>query len=355
MRIAAAVIAICWSLLGASGVRAEGGAVLGLAAPLSGANAPLGLQMAAGFNAARGDAAFEIVDDACTAEAGRAAAEGLAARNVSIVVGFLCTEAIEAAMPVLAKAGIPVITAGVRTDSLTDNRDRTGWPVWRIAPRADAEAAAVATILSERWREAFFAIVDDGTIYGRELAETFRIEAESRGLKPVFVDTYRPQLDNQIGLAGRLKRAGATTVFVGGERDDAAILARDAAGLGMTIEVAGGEALRASGDVPIPDGVLMIALPDWPALATPGTVEAYRTAGVEPEGYVLPTHAATEIARQAIAAARDAEVPLATVLTGRTFRTVIGAIRFDQNGDLADNPYRLFRSDSGSFVPVAAP
>ncbi len=55
----------------------------------------------------------------------------------------------------------------------------------------------------------------------------------------MLVDTYRPQLENQIGLAGRLRRAGADAVFVGGERDDAAILARDAAGLGMTIECRG--------------------------------------------------------------------------------------------------------------------
>ena len=58
---------------------------------------------------------------------------------MSVVVGFLCTEAIEAAMPILKDAGIPVITVGVRTDSLTDRKVKTGWPVFRLAPRADAE------------------------------------------------------------------------------------------------------------------------------------------------------------------------------------------------------------------------
>ncbi len=49
-----------------------------------------------------------------------------------------------------------------------------------MAPRADAEATAISAILPERWRENFFAIVDDGTIYGRELAEAFRLEAEAK-------------------------------------------------------------------------------------------------------------------------------------------------------------------------------
>ena len=73
-----------------------------------------------------------------------------------------------------------------------------------------------------------FAIIDDGTIYGRELAESFALAAEQAGLKPVFVDTFRPQLDNQIGLVGRLSKAGATHVFAGGDRDDIAIMGRDA-------------------------------------------------------------------------------------------------------------------------------
>ena len=97
-----------------------------------------------------------------------------------------------------------------------------------------------------------FAIVDDGTIYGRELAETFRAAAEQAALKPVFVDTFRPQLDNQIGLVGRLQKAGATHVFVGGDRDDIAIMGRDAAQLDAGIVFAGGETLRAPpGDVPL--------------------------------------------------------------------------------------------------------
>ncbi len=78
-------------------------------------------------------------------------------------------------------------------------------------------------------------------------------------------------------------------------------------------------------------------------------------AGVEPEGYVLPTQAATEVARQALAASKNADVPVATVLAGRTFRTVLGAVRFDAKGDLSESPYRLFRSEGGNFVPVTSP
>ncbi|TIO52592.1 MAG: ABC transporter substrate-binding protein, partial [Mesorhizobium sp.] len=136
---------------------------------------------------------------------------------------------------ILKDANIPVIAIGVRTESLTDRRAKTGWPVYRLGPRGDDERNAVATILTRLWQNELFAVIDDGTIYGREIAETFRAAAEQAALKPVFVDTFRPQLDNQIGLIGRLKKAGATKVFAGGDGDDIAIMGRDAASLNAGI------------------------------------------------------------------------------------------------------------------------
>ena len=112
------------------------------------------------------------------------------------------------------------------------------------------------------WRGKNFAIIDDGTIHARELAESLRIAAEARGLKPVFVDTFRPALENQLALVNRLKKSGATHVFVGGDRSDIAILARDAAARKVPLTIAGGETLSAApDDVPLADSVLMIGMP----------------------------------------------------------------------------------------------
>ena len=49
--------------------------------------------------------------------------------------------------------------------------------------------------------------------------------------------------------------------------------------------------------------------------------------------------------------------PLAEKIAGRDFATVLGTVRFDAQGDLAQNPYRAFRFDGSGFVPIegAAP
>jgi branched-chain amino acid transport system substrate-binding protein len=344
--------ACCLLLAGGSGAQAL---TVGVAAPLSGPSEPLGRQVSQGVGIAAKSLGVEIMtaDDACTAEGGAAAARGFADAKVGVVVGFLCTEAIEAALPILKSAGIPVITVGVRTESLTDRRARTGWPVWRLAPRGDDERKAAAALLTKLWRDDLFAVVDDGTIYGRELAETVRNAAEQAALKPVFIDTYRPDGDNQIGLVGRLKRAGATHAFVGGDGDDVAIMGRDAGQLDAGITFAGGEALRAAPmDVPYAQGTLMIAMPEWADEADGKTLDDFSAAKIVPEGYALPAYAAIEIAWSAAARAAKDGRPIGEELTGQDFVTAIGPVRFDAKGDLEKNPYRLFRYDGGRFVPL---
>jgi len=283
-------------------------------------------------------------------DAGRAVAQFVA--EVVVVVGFLCTEAIEAALPILKDAGIPVIAVGVRKESLTDQREKTGWPIFRLGPRGDDERNAAAAILTRLWRDDLFAIIDDGTIYGRELAETVRAVAEQAALKPVFVDTFRPQMDNQIGLVGRLRKAGATRVFAGGDGADIAIMGRDAAELGADITFAGGEALRAPLDVPFAAGTLMIAQPEWSEVADKPVLDAFAAANILPEGYALPAYAGVQIGAAASAEAQKDGTPPAQALNGRDFPTAIGTVRFDQKGDLSQNPYRAFRFDGRRFAPL---
>jgi branched-chain amino acid transport system substrate-binding protein len=355
MHQSAAVIAsACCLLLAGNGVAQA--LTIGVSAPLSGPNERLGRQVAegAGIAAKTLGVATRTADDACSAEGGAAAARGFADAKVDVVVGFLCSEAIEAALPILKDAGIPVVTVGVRAESLTDRREKTGWPVWRLGPRGDDERNAAASLIVKLWRDDLFAIVDDGTIYGRELAETVRNAAEKAALKPVFIDTYRPDSDNQIGLVGRLKRAGATHVFAGGDGDDLAVMGRDAAKLDAGITFAGGEALRAaSGDVAYADGTLMVAMPEWADIADKRALDAFAAEKVVPEGYALPAYAAVEVARAVSDAAAKDGKPIAGELTGKDFATAIGPVRFDAKGDLSENPYRLFRFEDGSFTPLA--
>lgn len=313
-----------------------------------------GARMAAG-RLASPSVRLTVADDECSASGGANAARELVAARVQVVIGFLCGEAIEAALPILTQAGIPAITVGVRTDSLTDQRNRTGWRVYRLGPRADSEREAAGRLLARLWQRELFAIVDDGTIYGRELSESVRAAVEQAGLSPVFVDTFRPQLDNQIGLVGRLVRAGATHVFVGGDSDDVAVIGRDAAELEANLIIAAGETLRYGGEQPLAAGTLMVAPADWSGMVSPEVAKAFADRKILAQGYVLPAYAAVEIAHKALGEQGDSADPLEANLSGRDFQTAIGPVRFDQKGDLVENPYRIFRYDGAEFSEVPVP
>jgi branched-chain amino acid transport system substrate-binding protein len=289
---------------------------IGVIAPLSGSFARLGAQLVDGATIAvaanKNGQPISIIaaDDKCDAAGGTAAAKQMVQANVMIVVGFLCAESLEAALPILSQKGIPVITPGVRSQTLTELRADQPYPVFRVAPSDHNEANETGDILTELWHSTPFAIIDDGTIFGRELASGVRARLEEKGLKPVFTDTYRPGLDNQNALVGRLKRAGATQVFVGGERDDVAAIGRSAHNAKNAIELA----------------------------------------GKVPEGYTVPAYAAAEAAIQVLTAAQSQAGSLTELLHKNVFETALGSVQFDARGERIADTYRLQKYDGSQFV-----
>jgi branched-chain amino acid transport system substrate-binding protein len=307
---------------------------IGISAPLSGPFAILGRQVADGASAAQAQFGADkirlvIADDRCGADGGKEAAAQLAAAKVSAVIGYLCTTALQSALPVFRDGKVPVMTLGARPVKVLEDARKNGDTLFRLGPDSGAEETALAELLLPLWRGTNFAIIDDGTIHARELAESLRLAAGARGLKPVFADTFRPALDNQLALVNRLKKSGATHVFVGGDRSDIAIMARDAAARGVPLTIAGGETLNAAPDeVPLADNVLMIGIPQPPA-----------TAG---EGYFSSANAAVEILMNTAARAE--------AIGSGTHKTILGGISFDKKGGQSGNPYRLLVSKSGGFA-----
>ncbi len=178
--------------------------------------------------------------------AARAIADALVNAKVQVAIGFLCSETLEGALPKLKDANIPAITVSVRARILMEDALKNGWPLFRLAPPDGAEAARIIEVILRDWAAAPIALIEDGTIHGRELTEAVRNALEEKGLKPVFTDTYRPGQEQQIALVRRLKRAGATKVFIGGDRTDVAVIARDAAAEKIPLDILGGDAMRAA-------------------------------------------------------------------------------------------------------------
>ncbi|MDQ0453782.1 branched-chain amino acid ABC transporter substrate-binding protein [Rhizobium paknamense] len=333
-------------LFGAS--RAEA-LTLGVVAPKDGPYALLGQQIRAGAEAAAAatGAKLTLVDESCAAGSGGGIADALLAAKVEAAIGFLCSETLEGAAPKLGAAGLPALTLSVRWPTIMEDALKKGWPLYRLAPSNKAEGEKLADIILTQWAGSAFALIDDGTIHGRELVDGLRATLEPRGLKPVFTDTYRPNQENQIALVRRLQKTGATHVFIGGDRSDVAIIARDAASENIPLTLLAGDAMKAvDKPVPLANGVLAVITPDYADTpAAKAAAEAIRQKGVEPDGYALPAYAAVQF----LSAASAQGQRLAETIPATSLDTVIGKIAFSRDHEWAENPYRLMEWRDGAF------
>ncbi len=352
------LLPVLFLLTAAAPALAEGPKIA-LVAPQTGPFAILGNQMrdGAGLAAKKLGLELALIEESCEPGSGPAIARQVQESGSKAAIGFLCSESLDGALPLLKDAGIPAVTLSVRWKGVMEDALKNGWPLYRMAPSTDDEAERLTEVILRDWSGTAFALIEDGTIHGRELTETIRNALEERGLKPVFTDTFRPGQEQQVALVRRLKKAGATHVFVGGDRNDVAIIARDAAAESAALTLMGGEAMHAA-DTPVPlaDGVLAVTLPDYAALPTAeAVVDELKAAGIEPEGYVLPGHAALTAVAEAAGAAGALSLPLAQALGEAHFDTAIGPIAFDEQHELTDNPYRLQEWRQGAFVAPPAP
>lgn len=327
---------------------------IGIAAPLSGSFTPLGNQLVEGARvaAAAKHAELVVADDRCDAEGGKAAAETFLKEKVTIATGFLCSEALEAALPILQERDIPVITSGISDPTLTEKRASIPFAVFRLTTGLDKETRATGSFLGSLWRAQPFAVIDDGTIEGRERAGQVLAHLKDQQLQPVFTDTYRPGLENQNALVARLRRAGATHVYVGGERDDIAAIGKSAAALKYPLVIAGGSVLNAApGAQPLSTETLMIAPLKPQDLATAkSAVDAITQAGKLAEAYSVTGFATIELAASALNKAAEQKQPLMDILRDSSFETALGTIKFDGNGMRSDNPNRLQRYNGQHFI-----
>ncbi|MBB4953475.1 branched-chain amino acid transport system substrate-binding protein [Agrobacterium vitis] len=324
---------------------------IGLVAPQNGPYALLGQQMRNGALAAA-DAtgnSLTIIDESCTADSGAAIADKLIAAKVDSAIGFLCSESLEGGLAKLAASNIPVLTLSVRWPTIMEDALKQHWPFYRMAPSSKAESSKIVDVMISQWAGFAFALVDDGTIRGRELVDAIRAPLEGRGMKAVFTDTYRPGQEQQISLVRRLKKAGATHVFIGGDRADISIIARDAKAEAISLTLMGGDTMKAvDKPVALTDGVLAVTTPDYATLpAAQAAVGALRNQNLEPDGYTLPAYASVEFLNAANHKA--AGKPLRDALEKTRVQTAIGTISFGADHDLADNPYQLLEWRDGAF------
>lgn len=344
---------------------------VGIVAPDNGTLSLLGTQLRAGFYIHEQQfidkpQKFEFVEEAeiCEADAGADIAYSLEEAQVDIVVGFFCVESLTSALPIFKQNNVPVINLNIRSDIVRDEAARIGLPLFSLAPRASDQAKFASHYIIENWGDKSVALIEDGTINNRELADAIRLQLDDGGFQPIVLDNFRPGQEKQFGLVRRLGQSRITHVFVGGSRLDTSIMARDAASIGLEFTFAGGDALRAADEGPkLPNGTISI-LPDIKMIGENAVAAraAFDEAGIFPDRFPILGYASAEIMEQLAevadtatgtgdaAAAGNGKRDLSEILKSTKFNTIIGQITFNQYGERQESVFNAMIWQDGRFI-----
>jgi branched-chain amino acid transport system substrate-binding protein len=341
---------------------------IGVAGPMTGANAWFGEQYQRGTELAVADLnakggvlgqSIELIvgDDACDPDQAIALARKLVSDGVVFVAGHFCSHSSIPASKVYEEAKILMIAPSSVNSKLTDE----GGPnVFRVCGRDDRQGSKVAGYLAEHWADKRIAILDDGTVWGEGVANAVRRGLRERGVGVTIDEAYRVGDLDFSALLSKMQAAGVEVFFVGGYHQETGLIFRQVHDRGYHARLIASSAV-ATADFPIIagpglDGTLMVAATDMRGSPQAADVVArFRAQGYEPQGYTLNAYAVVQVWAQAVEAAGSLDFDAVTkVMHRRQFDTVLGKIGFDVKGDVTGfEPWQwvVWQAD-GSYVPL---
>ena len=212
------VLAFVISLATACQVAADGHSIkIGLTssftgpAALYGTEQRWGVEMAAEeINSAGGVLGMEIEfafeDNRCNpTEAVKAVNALITQHEVKAIIGALCSSATLAALPVVKRAEVPLITSTSTAASITD---QIGEGVNRWAFRStiadDGMASSMVSFLKEEGVKSI-SIIGEDTDYGRGGAEVFSSAVEAHGIEVLSTDFVNPTSPEFTAIITKLK------------------------------------------------------------------------------------------------------------------------------------------------------
>lgn len=341
--------------LSCKSIRFERPFQIGLATPLTGAEAQTGIDMRdgallaieevnkiGGINGRR----IELIvkdDKSDPQEAARIAKDFVSNPDIIAVIGHLNSDCSIVASKIYEQANLTMVAPVSTSDALTSNGFRN---VFRIPIRNSNQAQSAARWISKKGYNRL-AIIDDGGAYGNGIASEFERVAES-AIKPyggvvVLREHFNKSNPDFRPLIAKILAASADVVYFGGTYPSAALLLRQAAESKVQFDLVGGDGIFAPRFIEIAGKaaeratVTFIApLPDGTG-KTPAFYQSFRERfDHAPVAYAPLSYDAANIVLKALSQAPSPNrMALLQTIHSPNFvlEGVTGVIRFDESGE----------------------
>ena len=327
---------------------AEADVTIGVAGPITGANASFGAQLTQGvaqaaedFNRSGGILGQRVViqqgDDVSDPKQGVSVANKFVDDGVSFVVCHFNSGVTIPASEVYADNGVLMITPSATNPKVTE---RKLWDVFRTCGRDDQQGRLWADLALGKLRDAKIAIVHDKTTYGQGLADAAKGFMNAGGKKEVLYEGVNAGEKDYSAIVSKIKASGAEYLMWGGLHTEGGLIVRQMRDQGIKTVMISGDGITDTEFASVGgtgvEGTLMSFGPEPRNNPNAkGIVAEFAAKGFDPQGYTLYSYAAMQIIKQAAEKANSLDPKkLAEVMhSGVSFKTVIGDIAYDKKGD----------------------
>jgi branched-chain amino acid transport system substrate-binding protein len=243
-------------------------------------------------------------------------------------------------------AGLPSISPSATNVTITQQ----GWTTWhRVIGNDSAQGAADASYISNTAGDSKTFVIDDGSDYGKGLADFVRKEL---GSKVVGSDHITAGQNDYSATVGKVTSSGADSVFYGGYYTEAGLICKQ-------LRQAGFKGLFMSGDgaedphfvtvagAQAANGAILSA----PAAPAPASFNTQYKAlnGTDSGLYSSQSYDATKIILAAITAGDVSHSAMNTFIGNYSGTGVSGPIKFDSHGDITQSTIYAYKVANGKL------
>lgn len=335
---------------------------IGVAGPMTGANATFGEQVWTGVSAyiknvndAGGidGKTVELVkgDDACEPKQAVAVANRLIDQDkVQAVVGHFCSSSTIPASELYADAGVLTVTPSSTNPIVTDRGFET---MFRTCGRDDQQAVVAGGFILDTLKLDKIALIHDKDTYGQGLVDALKKTLDDRGVKPVLYEGLTRGERDFNALVTKIKSSGATAIYFGGLIPEAGPLIRQMHEQGLKVAFVSGDALAqteivtASGGAQNLKGVYYSSAAD--PKEDPAAAEALadlKSKNVAPDNYTLFGYASAQAIVAAVKGTKEGSIEdQVKWLRANSVKSAVGNLAWNEKGDVKDFKFVFYSFD----------
>lgn len=297
-------------------------------------------------------ARFELVteDDKFDPKQAGAVAQTLVDARVNGVVGDMSSSTSIAGSKVYCAAGIPQISPAATALEFTRGGCKSAF---RVVPDDTRMGVVLARYAVKEMHVVRVAVIDDGSVYGRDIAEAFGSAATAAGAKVVATQSTDDKATDFTAILGAVKSMTPDLVFFGGLAVQAGPMIRQMKQLDMRTRFMGGDAVcqadlpQRAGDAWADDQVVC-GLPGGAEFGA-APMGRFRADfklrfGTDPLRWAPYAYDAVRVMVDAMvrAGSSDPAKYLPALAATRDYQGVTGTITFDKRGDVVNGGVSLF-------------